>query len=385
MTACGCSHVSYRTPFKCFLQSLKQPEHALDVAVHFERMAKEETTLPAKRYYLTGRVSDLDTEEDHENVLLYRPTTALHDAVGAGNYPLVEFLVATRFNLSAVDFKQQTAYELASTINLAPLRSEMNSIRALLEQSRPSQNLTKTKSASPLGWTEMLSKDDRSNAARKPNNSAATMQSTTKERFKAWRETSIEGDFDAITFIAPKTGLYESDRLTLGRIRGEDKIYRLDPLRFLKLASDKEVARKPASKPKFDEEWYRADIRAVEQPLPLHPLQNALQDERAWIRNPARVLQFAWERHGTQVFMVLSLLSLVARLLLGSRLELLLAVIAVSLFSFGFSPAGVCVGNALVIPEKYFFFGSNLWSNAPELLVSLPSSVVMPDTVVLTS
>lgn len=379
MTVCGCSHVSYRTPFMCFLQSLKQPEHALDVAVHFERMAKEETTLPDKRYYLTGRVSDLDTEEDLENVLLYRPTTALHDAVGAGNYPLVEFLVATRFNLSAVDFQQQTAYELAFAIDLAPLRSELNSIRALLEQSRPRQKRSKTMSASPLGWTEMLCKDDRSNAARKPNNSAATMQSTTKESFEAWRETSIEGDFDAITFIGPKTGLYESDRLTLGRIHGEDKIYRLDPLRFLKSASDKEVARKPASKPKFDEQWYRADIRAVEQPLPLHPLQ----DERAWIRNPARGLQFAWNRCGTLVFVVCSLLSLVARLLLWPRFELLLAVIAVSLFSFGFSHAGNWVGTTLIIHESYH--SSNLWSNAPELFVSFSSSVVKLATVGLTS
>ena len=351
----------------------------MDVAVHFERIAKEETTLPDKRYYLTGRVSDLDTEEDHDNVLLYRPTTALHDAVGAGNYPLVEFLVATRFNLSAVDFNQQTAYEIASTVNLAPLRSELNSIRVLLEQSRPRQKRAKTMSASPLGWTEMLCKVDRSNATRKSDKSAATMQRTTKERFKAWRETSIEGDFDAITFIGPKTGLYESDRLTLGKIQGEDKIYRLDPLRFLKSASDKEMARKPASKPQFDEEWYRADIRAVEQPLPLHPLQDA----RAWIRYPSRGLHFAWKRCGTLVFVVCSLLSLVARLLLWPRFELLLAVIAVSLFSFGFSPAGTWVGTALVIPKSYH--GSNLWSNAPELFVSFLSSVIKLATDILTS
>ena len=364
----------------CFLQGLKQPKHALDVAVHFERMAQEETTLPDKRYYLTGRVADLDTEEDHENVLQHRPTTALHDAVGAGNYPLVEFLVATRFNLSAVDFKQQTAYELAFTVNLEPLRSELNSIRALLEQSRPRQKRTKTTSASPLGWTEILCKDDGSNATSGPNNSAATMQSTTKKRFfNAWRETSTKGDFDAITFIRPKTGLYDSDRITLGKIRGENKVYRLDPLRFLKSASDKEVVRKPASKPKFDEEWYRADIRAVEQPPPLHPLQDA----RAWIRYPARGLQFAWERCGTLVFVVCSLLSLVARLLLWPRFELLLAVIAVSLFSFGFSPAGTWVGTALVIQESYH--GSNLWSNAPELFVSFSSSVVKLATAGLTS
>lgn len=369
----------------CFLQSLKQPEHALDVAVHFERIAKEETTPPDKRYYLTGSVSELDTEEDQENLLLLRPTTALHDAVGAGNYPLVEFLVATKFNVSAVDSKQQTAYDLAFAVDMAPLRSALNSIRALLEQSRPRQKKSKKMSASPLGWTEMLCKDDSSNAGGEPSmirgtsvQSAATLNSATNYRFKAWRETSIDGEFDAITFIAPKTGLYESDRLTLGRIQGEEKIYRLDPLRFLKSASDREVARKPASKPKFDEEWYRADIRAVKQPLPFRPLHDA----RAWIRYPARGLQFAWERLGTLVFVVFTLLSLVARLMLWPQLELLLAVMAVSLFSFGFSPAGVWVGTAPVIPESSY--GSNLWSNAPELSVSPPSSLVRPDTVVLT-
>ncbi|KAI4245681.1 MAG: hypothetical protein L6R42_010127, partial [Xanthoria sp. 1 TBL-2021] len=352
----------------CFLQSLKQPEHALDVAVHFERIAKEETTPPDKRYYLTGSVSDLDTEEDQENLLLFRPTTALHDAVGAGNYPLVEFLVATRFNVSAVDFKQRTAYDLVDAVDVATPRSQLFSIRSLLGQSRPRRKKSKTMSASPLGWTETLCKDDGSNAGREPSimrgtsvHSAAMLSSATNYRFKAWRETSIEGEFDAITFIAPKTGLYESDRLTLGRIQGEKKIYRLDPLRFLKSASDREVARKPASKPKFDkewyragirafkplplpaskpkfdEEWYRADIRAVKQPLPFRPLHDA----RAWIRYPARGLQFAWERRGTLVFVVFTLLSLVARLMLWPQLELLLAVMAVSLFSFGFSPAGV--------------------------------------------
>lgn len=96
----------------------------------------------------------------------------------------------------------------------------------------------------------------------------------------------------------------------------------------------------------------------------------------------AKGLQLAWERRGTFAFVVFTLLSLVARLMLWPQIELLFAVIAVGLFSFGFSPAGIWVGTAHVIPES--FYGNTLWSNAPELSVSRPSSLVGLNAVILT-
>ncbi|KAL9026635.1 MAG: hypothetical protein Q9180_007455 [Flavoplaca navasiana] len=325
-----------------YLKSLKQPEYSLDVASHFQRIAGENTTSPREKYYLTGRIADVDTEEDHEALLdTAITTTALHDAVAAANYPLVEYLVANAFNVAALDSKRRNALERMSGKPMLSSTSDVNSIRALLEQGQPKRKELSSFLALPLGWEEI---DGRWR--------------------KVWQETSIEGDFDAISFITPKTGLYESNRLTLGRIQGEKHIYRLDPFRFLKRRA---VAHKPATKPFFDDDWYRTDVRAVEQPLPFNPLE----DERTWIRYPARGLHFAWRFRITLILLVFTLLSLVARLMRWPQPGLYLAIIAVSLFSFGFSPAGVWVATARVIPDPISSYATNLWTNAPELLIGI--------------
>ncbi|KAL8930555.1 MAG: hypothetical protein Q9208_000739 [Pyrenodesmia sp. 3 TL-2023] len=355
-----------RTQFMWFLKSLKQPEYALDVAAHFQRIAREDTTSLREKYFLTGRTADVDTEEDHEALLNSHTTTALHDAVGATNYPLVEYLVRNAFNVSASDSTRRTALECMIDLPVLRSTSDVNSIRALLEQNQSRRRGGKPIGGLPLGWEETLCNDGRwrDDHDRTSYGGGLRRGISFDKSLRAWQETSIEGEFDAISFIAPKTGLYESDRLTLGRVRGEKQIYRLDPLRFLKRASDGEVTRKPASKPVFDEEWYRADIRAIETPLPFRPLHDA----RAWIRYPARGLQFAWKR-GTLVFMVFTLLSLVARFKSWAQLELIFGVVAVSLFAFGFSTAGVWIGTARIIPKSSY--GSNLWSNAPEFFLGL--------------
>ena len=361
------------------MQTFKQPEYALDVTAHFQRIAREDATPPRERYYLTGGTADVDTEEDHEALLNTRTTTtALHDAVGAANYPLVEYLVANAFNVSALDSTRRTALEcMPAQLSMSDAESsraaDVNSIKALLEQSQPKRRRTKSISALPLGWKEFVYTDGR--LWKDPDD--VWRRASENNALRVWQETSIEGGFGAISFIAPKTGLYQSDRLVLGRIQGEEKVYRLDLFRFLKKRNDKEMARMPATKPVFDDDWYRADIRAVETPLPFRPLHDA----RAWIRYPARALQFAWKRQATLVLAIFTLLSLVARLKRWPQLELIFAVVAVSLFPFGFSPADIWIGTARVIPESSY--SSNVWSSAPELFVSRPSSLVGPDTVVL--
>ncbi len=378
----------HSTQFRWFLQTLKQPEYALEVAAHFQRIAKEDATPPRERYYLTGRAVDVDTEEDHEALLnIHTTTTALHDAVGAANYPLVEYLIANAFNVLALDSTRRTALEcMPVQLSMSDAESiraaDVNSIRALLEQNQSKPRRAKSISALPLGWEEFVYTDGR--WWKDPDD--VWCRASGNNALRAWQETSIEGGFDAISFIAPKTGLYQSDRLALGRIQGEKQVYRLDPLRFLKTRNDKEVARMPATKPVFDEDWYRADIRAVEEPLPLQlalyiGVFTVLSLVERLTRFPARALQFTLERHVTLVLAVFTLLSLVARLKRWPQLELIFAVVAVSLFQFEFSPLGIWMGTARVIPESSY--GSNVWSNAPELFVSRPSSLVGPDTVVL--
>lgn len=316
------------------------PETALDIAVHFQRIATDETTSLGKRYFLMGRISDLRSDNDLKELLGSRSTTVLHDAVRAANYPLVEFLLRTRFDVSAIDSEGQLALDVAMKIKSWKTKSPaaMNSIKALLQQTVHGKKAAKALGpAPPLGWEELVMSD---------------------LPFKTWQETSIDGDFDAVSFIAPKTGLYASDRLTLGRIQGEDQVYRLDPFRFLKAPDDGGSERRPATEPRFDEEWYKEDIQMLGRPLPFNPTQN----ERAWIRYPARGLRYVWSLlHIWETLLLLSaLLSLLARLMAWRILELLFAGLAVSLFSFSWSA-----------PESRFERYINaLVSNAPELSVS---------------
>lgn len=198
--------------FLYFLEVLKYPGKALIVAVHFQRVAADEATPSTTKFFLMGRTSDVSSDDLEEpNVLIM--TTALHEAVKASNYPLVEYLVKTRFKLSALDNHGKTALDIATSKDQSS--SANNSIIALLRQDMAYRNKSRgRRNGGILGWENL--------------------SLVGEPLINAWRETSVDGGFDAITFIAPKTGLYESDRLTLGRIQGQNQIYRLDPFRFLK-------------------------------------------------------------------------------------------------------------------------------------------------------
>ncbi|KAL8633090.1 hypothetical protein Q9189_001168 [Teloschistes chrysophthalmus] len=259
------------TAFLWYLLQLDIDEQALRVAQHFQRIAEDETCLPERKYFLTGRVSVLSTSED-VNELGEGTTTALHEAVKAANYGLVIYLVEMRFDVKALDNSGKLALELAIG---QPSSSSRNSIVALLTQNKGERMRDRHGRGmvfghgAPLGWTEVR----------------------VSKSICAWQETSVEGDFDAITFIRPHTGLYDSDRITLGRIQGQGQVYRLDPMRFLKVSGGTGVLSeyKPASKPLFDDEWYEEDARIVAEPLPFQPLS----DDRAWIRYPANGLYHA--------------------------------------------------------------------------------------------
>ncbi|KAL8939916.1 MAG: hypothetical protein Q9211_002520 [Gyalolechia sp. 1 TL-2023] len=315
------------TPDTVQNNGLDVPEKALDIAVHFQRTATDETTSPGQRYFMTGRISDLRSDNDVEELLGSRSTTVLHDAVRAANYPLVEFLLRTGFDVSAIDSEGEFALDVA--VKIKSPTAATNSIKALLQQTFHGKKAAKALGpARPLGWEELSMSD---------------------LPFKTWQETSIEGDFDAVSFIAPKTGLYASDRLTLGRIQGADQIYRLDPFRFLKTPDDEGAERRPATNPHFDEEWYKEDILLLEKPLPFDPM------ERGWSRYLLQGLRYC-----TDLSTLFALLSLLARLKAWRTLELLFAGLAVNLVSFGWSGLESVSGRYLdvlmsIAPE--FFIG----------------------------
>ncbi|KAL8806633.1 MAG: hypothetical protein Q9200_004959 [Gallowayella weberi] len=184
-----------------------------------------------------------------------------------------------------------------------------------------------------------------------------------------WRETSIEGHFDAISFIEPKTGLHDSDRLTLGRIQGEDQIYRLDPWRFLKTRGDVVAGYELATKATFGDEWYEENIRTVAKPLPFSPTA----DQRAWIRYPATSLyqlsQFCDGR--TWVFMLFTFLCATARISNWQKLEFPLATIASAFYAYAIS--SVSLGKKDLMKNRVHEttpnsgYGSLIRSNALEL------------------
>ncbi|KAL8645702.1 MAG: hypothetical protein Q9210_006559 [Variospora velana] len=365
-----------KTPFLLFLQSLSEPEKALDVAVHFRRIASEEATSPEKRYFLTGRMSDLSTEKEDEELLRAAATittTALHDASKANNYALVEFLVANRFKVSALDSEGQLALDVATTgaTGVGNRLAELNGIKALLNQNvRGGKRAKGTQSTSPLGWQETAHRLEEQQHLKAEGKQRAgqhgmlgRLRRASPLSLVAWQETSIEGDFDAITFIAPKTGLYESDRLSLGRIQGEGQVYRLDPVRFLKaLNAGKRVRRRPENRAHFDEDWYREDIRAVEEPLPVDPLH----DQRAWVRYPTQGLHYLSSPYPlwTLVFLLFALLSLFARFSWAPWLGIIFPCVGIGMFSAGLAP-----DNTIPLSTKDHFY--NLWGNAPELFVSI--------------
>lgn len=327
------------------------------MAQHFQRIAEDETCLPERKYFLTGRVSVLSTSED-VNELGEGTTTALHEAVKAANYGLVIYLVEMRFDVKALDNSGKLALELAIG---QPSSSSRNSIVALLTQNKGERMRDRHGRGmvfghgAPLGWTEVR----------------------VSKSICAWQETSVEGDFDAITFIRPHTGLYDSDRITLGRIQGQGQVYRLDPMRFLKVSGGTGVLSeyKPASKPLFDDEWYEEDARIVAEPLPFQPLS----DDRAWIRYPANGLYHAVTLFDVRSisFVVFGVLSLCTRLTALQRFELPISVITIALFAWGTSDLGTRLINLrflnLQFEEQNQEYCLVLWNNLPVILVSPPS------------
>ncbi|KAL9596349.1 MAG: hypothetical protein Q9219_005866 [cf. Caloplaca sp. 3 TL-2023] len=377
----GEGKINQRTVFMTFLQHLNEPVYALDVARHFQRISMDTTTSPAIRYYMSGRSDDLDTQDDLEALYRVTITTALHDAVRAKNYALVEYLVTNQFNVSAPDSQKQTALDLALAATSRP--SEILSIQAFLRQSLDGRSTAGDATAPPMGWEEISYDSDRSIAQQsttKRTNPSSLLMPWRRDREegadeRAWQETSIEGNFDAITFLRPKTGLYQSDRLPLGRIQGEKQVYHLDPIRFLKKRNDTEPALAPATKPFFDEEWYRQDLQELERTLPM----DWFNDERAYIRYPSQGLRqmFLFQRGWILALAVFASLSFLARTELQRTMELACAAVAIGLFSFGRSATSVRVEP--LRPETLDYEGTwsgqahlrVLWSNAPEILIGI--------------
>ena len=198
--------------------------------------------------------------------------TALHDAVRASSYSVVEYLVRTNFNVGVKDATGKTAVDLAEELGCSFDQVETkirhfqnNQIIALLRQTKPPLDRRPKHSLHP-------------NSERLPLSWKATQLGGVAT---VYQETSIESEADPLTFVKPREGLLENTRLALGqrKVTGQGKVYYLDPLRFLHTRIRGSDRAESATEATYGEDWYRKKARES-----IAPPGDPLSDRRLWYR-----------------------------------------------------------------------------------------------------
>ena len=258
-----------RSVFQLYL-AFVPGELAVTVCRQFRRHASRDGATLWEQFYLTGQSPDRRDDEPIDERNLVR--TALHDAVRASSYSVVEYLVRTNFNVGVKDALGKSALDVAEEIGASVAKVgtkkhhiQNNQIIALLRQSKsPLDRLSRlgfqpTLETLPLGWE------------------ATDLGAGTT----VYQETSIESEADPLTFIKPSEGLLENRKIALGqrKITGQGQVYYLDPLRFLHTKIKGSERAESAAEATYGEDWYEKkaqEIRAV----PLDPYS----DQRRWYR-----------------------------------------------------------------------------------------------------
>ena len=211
-----------------YLRFLEDDSWAIVLCQHFRRIAMLKTTETSTVTFPTGQPADVieDMIDSTSHTGLDVPehaswTTAHHEAVKASNYLLVEYLVLTDFVVEAHDSNHDTALNIAvdierDSIARNPIKNKQ--IIALLQQNRAT-----TVDPSELNLGLLLG-------------GQFCQVNDIDDSVQAWRETSIDSNFDAITFKPPKAGLWQDQRIAFGqcRVGGKGQSFHLDPLRFLR-------------------------------------------------------------------------------------------------------------------------------------------------------
>lgn len=285
------------------MSKLSNDTLAVQICQHFHRISSLDGTTPEARHYLSGTsytYGDDIAEPQQSSPEKTGSNTALHDAVATANYSVVEYLVRTNFVVTALDEEGRSPIDLALALSNIDATSggfqktpegfqyttanprsvwpdsrradyKLREILALLQQ-HPSN--TKVKSTLPLGWDRI-----------------ETIQHT------LYMESSIDSPIMSVTFQKPKAGLFEDRKLALAerQFQGRGQTYILNPLRFLRTSSDRDLQRiQPAKEPYFSDSWYEEEIIRTSLP-PLDPFL----DERGWYRTTAKVLYYSWTSIGS--------------------------------------------------------------------------------------
>ena len=229
-------------------------EHrALVVCRHFHRLAESRETNSLFQYFLTGHSRELSENDTKRPAGLN--TTALHESVLASNYTVVEYLVRTDFVVHAINALGETALDLALRIDSqhraspnGPDTGSWASNKQIIALLRQNKNLDVERALPdlPLGWEPVQFDAERT----------------------VYRDTTLDSDIEALTFIKPRYGLLEDQKLILGqrRIEGSGQTYYLDPLRFMRTKDAENVSLATAPEPTYSNTWYQNEAREVADP-----------------------------------------------------------------------------------------------------------------------
>ena len=194
-------------------------------------------------------------------------TTILHEAVLASCYTAVKYLADSGFPLSVWNYNRCTALDHANTYAkykgaLEPWRQVNNNlILGLLSKKRGRQS---SGVDLPLGWEELQS----------------------EYGAKLYLESTVNPDNPSLTFRTPQFSLLQERRIAIGSRKYADsgQEYRFDLVRFIQRPK-LETAQQSVLR--FDDEWYKRDVIRIKaiSAAEISPYE----DERPWIRFPARV------------------------------------------------------------------------------------------------
>lgn len=266
----------------------------MQVCSHFRRVASLEDATAECKFFYTGRLASEETSSVHAAGSHQSLTTSLHDAVKVGNYPVVQYLLQTGFNVVAPDSDGCTAIDLALAKVREPGSPERFEIFDILSQ-HPSNS--KVKLNLPLGWKRF-----------KANQSV--------DGFVESSVVSIDG-IDPITFIRPKVSLLQDRLLALTEraIEGEDdQIFWLNPIRFLRKGKTDDVTIQPATERHLVDDWYHKEVLDT-----LNPDIKAVDDERRWYRTAAVLFRYLSSVASLRTLTSLLVLPIFVALALASR------------------------------------------------------------------
>ena len=236
-------------------------------------------------FYLRGRRPEWAW--DHTYDIDTCRTTALHDAVEAGNDRVVEFLSRTGFDFGVMDMYGQTALDLSQKLGKIKARKSMiaaknrRDVVAGASEETLANDPSRTRNSQITTFLkQQTSRRELMFSSQKGNDDLPPgwQKIDTSNETRIYQETSIaDAPADSLTFIKPYASLLQSRHLPLGQRKpleagktrrnpGDVEMHYLNPLHFLHVPEEGLETVKSATEPTFSDEWYEAEVWKTMEP-----------------------------------------------------------------------------------------------------------------------